>query len=166
MRFLAFLPFFGRFWPILAETLKKWDFRPKIGQKTAKKLKISKIQKTSFVCILKCHFHAKNGLQWVNWKRVLLFRSKFSDPQNPRISYTFRKKKLGYTANFDKSSWQQKKNSIPWKAFISPLSKYEWQWMAVNGSPWELRESSKSTKFCPKTAYFLQSQNLNFQSWV
>ena len=33
LRFLAFWPFFGRFWPILAQNLKKWDFWPKIGPK-------------------------------------------------------------------------------------------------------------------------------------
>ena len=86
------------FWPILGH---KSNFRflaktRQIRPKNAKKLKISKIQKTSFVCILKCHFHAKNGLQWVNWKRVEAFRSKFSDPQNPRISYTFREKIAKY----------------------------------------------------------------------
>ena len=96
MKSAAFWLVSGRMWDKNPTFSDFWLKSAKIGRKKAKKLKISKIQKTSFVCILKCHFHAKNGLQWVNWKRVETFRSKFSDPQNPRISYTFREKIAKY----------------------------------------------------------------------
>ena len=56
---------------------KPW---PNVWVIFGRKSKILEFQKNKFVCILKCHFDAKNGLQWVNLTRVLLFRSKFSDP--------------------------------------------------------------------------------------
>ena len=43
----------------------------------AKKLKISKIQNTSSLCIVKCQFSAKFGINWIKWVRVLLFRRPF-----------------------------------------------------------------------------------------
>ena len=77
LRFLAvFWPFLDHFWPKVCKMgflAQKW---PKSGRKSQN----LKNQKKGFVCILKCHYHAKKGLQWVNLTRVLLFRSKFSDP--------------------------------------------------------------------------------------
>ena len=58
---------------------------PKIPQNP----KISKIQKTSSLCIPKCQFLAKNEEIWTKWRWVLLFRSKFSGLLNPGISHTF-----------------------------------------------------------------------------
>ena len=49
-------------------------------------------------------FYSKMPLsckKWVNWRRVLSSKFKFSDSQNPQTSYTFHEKKTA--ANFDMS---------------------------------------------------------------
>ena len=61
LRFFSFLAFFRPILAYFGPKSEKWDFWPKIGQKKAKKLKVSKIQKTSFVRILKCHCIGKMG---------------------------------------------------------------------------------------------------------
>ena len=66
------------------------QFLLKMTPKMAQNQKISKIQKTSSLCIPKCQFLAKNEEIWTKWRGVHMFRRKFSDPPNTGISHTFR----------------------------------------------------------------------------
>ena len=93
--FFPFWPFFGPFQADICQKLKNSTFFcAKRAQKMGQHGKISKIQETSFVCILKSQFHAKNEGNWGNWRRV----ESFFVPKNGNflrglflygISYTF-----------------------------------------------------------------------------
>ena len=86
--------FLGHFWGHFGLKIANFQILSlillKMTPKMAQNQKISKIQKTSSLCIPKCQFPAKNEEIWTKWRWVLLFRSKFSDPPNPGISHTFR----------------------------------------------------------------------------